>query len=230
MQVKKAFAASAAVAAVAAGSVAWAAIPSGSGVISGCYKEASGALRVIDADAGAACKPAERELQWSQTGPPGPPGASGTEVVGRRAIRSSGTPAGEAEIPARGTGPFGFPAAGEEPTSVLSYQLPAGKYLLSTVVGVRKESGTTELICYVRGSSPTVTGFLRVALGTGAGESRMTTVGSDGFVNTDVFGTRATLACIQDGNKSISGSDPVVFYATITATRVSSFTVVPDGD
>lgn len=230
MNGKTALAASAAVAAVAVASVAWAAIPSGSGVISGCYNDATGALRVIDADAGATCKPAERELQWSQTGPQGPPGASGTEVVGRRAIRSSQTPAGEAEITARGTGPAGFPAAGEEPTSVISYQLPAGKYLLSTVVGVRKGSGTTELICYVRGSSPTVTAFLRVALGTGAGESRMTTVGSDGFVNTDAFGTRATLVCIQDANSGISGPDPVVFYATITATSVGSFTVVRDGD
>lgn len=230
MKGKRALAAASAVAAVAAASVAWAAIPSGSGLIRGCYHAVSGALRVIDADAAATCRPPEQEIQWSQTGPQGPPGAAGTEVIGRRAIRSSQTPAGEAQIPARGTGPFGFPASGEKPTDVLSYQLPAGKYRLSTVVGVGKSSGTTELICYVRGTGPVVTAFLRVALGTGAGESRMTTVGSEGFINTDTFGTRVTLACIQDGNKGISGPDPVVFYATITATSVGSFTTVADGN
>ena len=131
---------------------------------------------------------------------------------------------------ARGTGPFGFPAAGEEPTTVLSYQLPTGKYMLSTQVGVRKGSGSGELICYVRGSGASLTAFLRVALGTGPGDSRMTTVGSDGFVNTDTFGTRATLVCLQDANATTTGLDPVVFYATITATSLASFTGFPDGN
>ena len=221
---------SAAVAAVAAGSIAWAAIPSGTGVITGCYNKATGALRVVDAESGASCTPAERTLEWNQTGPEGPQGAAGTEVVGVRAIRSTQTPAGEVAVTARGTGPFGFPAAGEEPTTVVSYQLPAGKYKLSTQIGVRKGSGSGEVICYVRGSGPTVTAFLRLALGTGPGDSRMTTVGSDGFINTETFGPRATLVCLQDANVTTTGADPIVFYATITATSVASFTGYPDGN
>ncbi len=227
---KRTLVCSAAVTAVAVGSIAWAAIPTGAGVIAGCYEKMTGALRVIDSEAGANCRPSERALEWNQTGPQGPPGAAGTEVVGIRAIGSSQTPAGEVEVTARGTGPYGFPAAGEEPTTVLSYQLPAGKYKLSTQIGVRKGSGSGEVICYVRGSSPIVTAFLRVAVGTGPGDSRMTTVGSDGFVNTDTFGPRATLACLQDANATPTGADPVVFYATITATSVASFTVFRDGN
>ena len=221
---------SAALVAVAVGSIAWGAIPGGTGVITGCYNKTTGALRVVDAEAGASCTPAERPLEWNQTGPEGPPGAAGTVVVGVRAIRTSQTPAGEVAVTGRGTGAFGLPAAGEEPTTVLSYQLPAGKYKLSTQVGVRKGSGSGELICYVRGSGPTVTAFLRAALGTGPGDSRTTTVGSDGFVNTDTFGTRATLVCLQDANATTTGADPVVFYATITATSVASVTLFADGN
>lgn len=224
MMGKRTLVCSAAVAAVAVGSIAWAAVPSGAGVITGCYNKTTGALRVVDAEAGASCTPAERTLEWSQTGPQG---AAGTEVAGVRAIRSSQTPAGEVAVTASGT-PFGSPA--EEPTTVLSYELPAGKYLVSTQLGVRKGSGSGELVCYLRGSAPTVTAFLRVALGTGPGDSRTTTVGSDGFVNTQAFGTRATLVCLQDARSAPTGENPVVFYATITATSVSSFTVDPDGN
>ena len=63
-----------------AGSVAvgLAAVPdSTSGVITGCYKTSSGALRVIDAEAGAVCGNSEMTVQWSQQGPQGPQGPAG---------------------------------------------------------------------------------------------------------------------------------------------------------
>lgn len=52
-------------------------IPDGDGVVHGCYKTASGQLRVIDNDAGQGCKDGETSLVWNQVGPTGPTG-SGT--------------------------------------------------------------------------------------------------------------------------------------------------------
>jgi type VI protein secretion system component Hcp len=85
------------------------AIPSGDGVIHGCYvispTGAAGQLRVIDAEAGAKCNRNEKALDWSQrgpkgdTGPPGPPGPPGpsgspppehTQIVGELLIPSLG--------------------------------------------------------------------------------------------------------------------------------------------
>ena len=62
-----------AVAAVAgAASVAYASIPD-SGTIHGCYANNNGALRVIDATAGGACKSTETALDWQQQGLPDRP-------------------------------------------------------------------------------------------------------------------------------------------------------------
>lgn len=67
---------SAALLAVAA--VAGAAIPdSGDGEIHGCYQKNQGQLRVIDAEAGHACRPSEKPLVWNQEGVAGPVGPAG---------------------------------------------------------------------------------------------------------------------------------------------------------
>ena len=60
-----------------AASVAYAAIPSSDGVISGCRDVKTGALRVIDAEAGETCGGKETALNWNRTGPQGPPGETG---------------------------------------------------------------------------------------------------------------------------------------------------------
>ena len=86
----------AAVATLIAGGVAWAAIPSSTGVINACFKNQNGQLRVVE-DAGS-CQPSEQAIAWNEegvkgdtgdkgdrgeTGPqgaqgtPGPPGAPG---------------------------------------------------------------------------------------------------------------------------------------------------------
>jgi hypothetical protein len=61
--------------------VAAAAIPDSNGVIHACRDLRSGVLRVIDNEAGQSCTNKEAELTWNQTGPQGPPGLSGYEVV-----------------------------------------------------------------------------------------------------------------------------------------------------
>lgn len=63
------------------GGVAYAVIPSPSGVISGCYDKINGQLRIIDASTGATCRPSEKALSWSQTGPQGLQGPQGAPGV-----------------------------------------------------------------------------------------------------------------------------------------------------
>jgi|GEM_PF-3350353 hypothetical protein len=58
--------------------VAWAAIPSQGGSITGCINPTTGALRVIDAGAGQQCSSWERGVTWNQQGPTGPAGATGS--------------------------------------------------------------------------------------------------------------------------------------------------------
>lgn len=76
---------------------ATAGIPGPDGVITGCYEQASGQLRVIDVAAQAQCLATEQQLTWQQTGPVGPAGAQGEQG----ATGSTG--------PAGATGPQGDP-------------------------------------------------------------------------------------------------------------------------
>jgi hypothetical protein len=62
--------------------VAQAAIPdSSTGVITGCYHNSTGALRVIDAQAGQTCGSGQTQLTWNQEGPQGPAGLADLEEV-----------------------------------------------------------------------------------------------------------------------------------------------------
>jgi hypothetical protein len=61
-----------------------ASIPSLDGTLHGCRDVKTGALRVIDIDAGASCSKSEAALSWNQTGPQGPagpPSVSGVHVI-----------------------------------------------------------------------------------------------------------------------------------------------------
>jgi hypothetical protein len=57
--------------------VAWAAIPATNGTITGCINPTTGAIRVIDAQAGQRCSSFERSVTWNQQGQPGATGATG---------------------------------------------------------------------------------------------------------------------------------------------------------
>jgi hypothetical protein len=109
--VKKPFRAIALVAAFAAltvAGVAYASIPDGNGVIHGCYKPASAGatggtpLNILD-DASASCGTKMQPIAWNQTGPAGPPGVSGYEIVrvsvlgpaGSETIAQAACPAGK---------------------------------------------------------------------------------------------------------------------------------------
>ncbi len=57
--------------------VAHASVPGPNGIITACYQQSTGALRVIDVQAGGSCRNNELQLTWAQTGPAGPQGPQG---------------------------------------------------------------------------------------------------------------------------------------------------------
>ena len=93
--------------AVTAGGVAYATIPGSNGTINGCYEKRTGALRVIDADAGAKCTSFETPISWNQQGPKGPSGPAGPG--GPAGADGAPGPTGPAG-PQGATGPQGRPA------------------------------------------------------------------------------------------------------------------------
>jgi hypothetical protein len=67
---------------VLAGSIGWAATPDADGVLHGCAKSGSGALRLIDSGTGETCGQNELPVSWNQTGPPGPQGPGKKTIAG----------------------------------------------------------------------------------------------------------------------------------------------------
>jgi hypothetical protein len=63
---------------VAAGGIAYAAIPDTSGVIHACYAKRDGTLRVIDNSTTSCNTSKEQDLSWNEVGPQGPPGPGAT--------------------------------------------------------------------------------------------------------------------------------------------------------
>jgi len=144
--------AGAAVAALAIGGVAYAAIPSSGGVIHGCFKAGpnpAGALRVIDVEANASCSNSEKPLSWSQQGPQGLKGDQGAPG-----------PAGPQGVPGPSGDDVFFVAGGPNATMTL----PAGSYVLEADV-----SGETTSIgvggSAIRCTLPRSNGIIEHAIG-----------------------------------------------------------------
>ena len=96
-----------AIAAVAAGSAAFAAIPDGGGLIHGCYDKQSGQLRVTDTATNQpkTCTNKELALNWNQQGPQGIQGLQGPKgdkgdpgVAGRPGDPGPQGPAGPTDV------------------------------------------------------------------------------------------------------------------------------------
>jgi hypothetical protein len=82
--------------ALAAGGIAYAAIPDSNGVIHGCYQVNSGSLHVVGTNptvGGGKCSANERSLDWNQKGPTGAKGATGARgpTGARGATGATGT-------------------------------------------------------------------------------------------------------------------------------------------
>jgi type VI protein secretion system component Hcp len=162
------------VAALVAGSVAFASIPGSGGVINGCYEKGSGKLRVTDTETNKPkpCTADETALSWNQQGPqgetgpqgvPGPAGPQGpaggppplhTEIVGQMTLAgvNGGNP-----MPIRGfswgaansDGGFGGGGGGQstidDVTLVRSVD-PASPALINDVrTGIHRSSASVDL-------------------------------------------------------------------------------------
>ena len=108
------------------GSVAYSAIPDSGDVIHGCYDNSSGAVRVIDTEAGGVCRGGETALDWNQQGPPGVPGATGAQgPQGAQGPPGVGTVYGKSA-----GGPVALPKPGNKKT-VVSLTVPRGSYAIT---------------------------------------------------------------------------------------------------
>ena len=82
-----------------AGGIAWAAIPSAGGVISGCHQKNEGQLRVIDPGTDS-CRPSELAIAWNERGirgeqgDLGDPGAPGRDGLDGTSVTVTPEPAG----------------------------------------------------------------------------------------------------------------------------------------
>jgi hypothetical protein len=111
--------------------VAVAAIPdSGDGEIHACFQKNHGQLRVIDAEAGVSCGPAEEALVWSQEGPSG--------ATGPRGPSNGFSRFHDAEVPATD---FAEPR-------LLELQVPEGKFVTTGTAIVRNAGpGVATITC-----------------------------------------------------------------------------------
>jgi hypothetical protein len=105
-----------------AGSVAYAAIPSADGVVSGCYAKNGGTLRVVDASA--PCKTTEMSIAWNQKGQPGAQGPQGPQ--GPQGAK--GEPGGLSTVH---TGSGSATVTADTYSDVAGVQLPAGTYQIA---------------------------------------------------------------------------------------------------
>jgi hypothetical protein len=111
---------------VVIGGVAFAAIPDSNGLINACYDNATGAVRLVDAQPGNCSKTGETGISWNQTGPPGPPGSPG----------ATGTPGGSTAYVARGGDRLeARPRHNPITRTILRFDLPPGSYVVNARVG-----------------------------------------------------------------------------------------------
>lgn len=138
------------------------AIPhSTSNEIHACYGEGNGRVRIIDAEAGAACKSAEVPLSWNQAGPPGPAGAEGP--IGPAGPAGPIGPAG----PQGPQGPQGPAGTGTIDDVQLNFEIAPGEELaqVSCPAGARATGGGYQITGYpidwqqpwVEGNGPILT-------------------------------------------------------------------------
>lgn len=118
-----------ALAAVAAAGLAYGAIPSSNGTITGCV-DAKGSLKLIDAEAGATCAAGKQTLTWNQQGPAGPQGAQGTQ--GPQGPQGAPGPSDGYFVSA----PDKTVAAGSGYQTIATLDLPPGSYVIAARAGV----------------------------------------------------------------------------------------------
>jgi hypothetical protein len=204
-----------ALAVLAADVVGYAAIPGPGGVISACYANTSGSLRVIDAQAGAKCAKNETLLAFNQTGPQGPQGMQGVQgLQGLQGLQGMPGANGAPGTPGAPGAP-GVPGAQGPP----GIQGPPG--LLSTFDGLNGlactregfpglvdlsydvSNGTAILTCVVNASAASLSASPTQLLGLVVGQPAQTvTITNDGQLSSGVL--TASLVNVGGGTFQIS--------------------------
>jgi hypothetical protein len=179
--------------------VASASIPGPNGDITGCYSNHGGRLRVIDAQSGARCHRNEKQLTWSQTGPPGRAGGNHLYIAG-----------------------FNNVSVGPSSTEVASLEnVPAGTYLVS-VTGQANPGGDGDTLSVISCSlSPTTTSYATDSqpLADPAIDGNMTMpIGARGEAVLAISGT-ISFSCALRPNPP--GPPPATLEGVITAVPVN---------
>jgi hypothetical protein len=197
---------------VTGGALAFGAIPSsGTKVYTGCYNTSTGALRVIDKQAGATCTASENEIQWNQTGPTGAKGATGPAgpkgATGPAGAKGATGPAGPAG-PKGATGPAGpkGPTGPAGPKGATGPAGPAGLRGPTGPIGPRGTDGISGGGAAPDGGTTTVTNCAETTVA-----SRSLTVPTTSRIHVD-----GTVVWRSDANNA--GSVYIVIYLIDDAT------------
>ena len=192
-----------------AGGIAYAQT-TGDGTIKACAKSETGQLRL---DTGNGCLPTESAVQWNQTGPQGP---SGTSHVDEWAWYKG--PSGAIPI-VSGV----WPAIRDHETTVATFRLQPGQYLVTTEVIAVNNDGQGVVVCQT-GNNNLGISLLQGAVGQGSGMAIQQTLSSQ-----TVFVVPATqdltVQCFNAPPNEPSGN-PFINLVDVLATKIdsSSFT------
>ena len=192
----------------------------GDATINACAKTQNGQLRL---DTGDGCLPSEQAVTWNEAGPQGPPGAQG--------------PSGVSHVDewAWYQGPGGgipivsgvWPAIRDHETTVLTFHLDQGQYLVSTQLIAINNDGRGVVVCQT-GNRALGIALMQGAVGDGPGMALQQTM-QDQTVFVVPTAQDLTVQCFNAPPNDPAGN-PIVNYVDVTATKIdsSSFNGVPN--
>ncbi len=189
---------------------------SGSQVINACYQKEHGQLRIIGN--GQSCLPSENAISWNQVGPMGPAGPQG--------------PAG----PAGPTGPRGpsdaydgyrnpystYPITGgtSNPTTILSFQLPAGSFAITSKVNISAPANGNGLVHCV---TQTTSGWYDMgvaSIGPGPGQTLQASMSTNFTAQNGGSPAQLTITCERI---NWGGTDaPIAWLPEAVATQIAN--------
>jgi hypothetical protein len=184
---------------LAVAAVAGAAIPdSDDGEIHGCFQKNQGQLRVIDAQAGQACRPSEESLVWNQEGVQGETGPRGPSDAFSR--WNNGELAADTLAPPR----------------LLELTVPDGNFA-TTATAIARNAGATTVVVTCQTMHPS--GDFDIAQATLApGERQTLAMNPVGFRN----GSGVVWLDCDDG-----GGTVLMSWMKVTSTQVENLTNTP---